>query len=67
MQIKPLTTSSDLQVQWCNAIETWQVCCTLRNIPDGIHFDVAMATFSVSTHSSTLKSLLNEHFATLKI
>ena len=67
MQIKPLTASLVVQVQLRNAIETWQVCCTLRNIPDGIHFDVAMATFSVPTHSSTLKSLLNEHFATLKI
>ena len=24
--------------------ETWQGYCTLRNIPDGTHFDVAMAT-----------------------
>ena len=43
-----------MQVQWCdhdtkssNAIETWQGCCTLWNIPDGTHFDVAMATCSV--------------------
>ena len=28
-------------------IETWQGCCTLENIPDGTHFDVAMATYSV--------------------
>ena len=47
--------SSVVQVQWCdtklrisppimNAVETWQGCCTLWNIPGGTHFDVAMAT-----------------------
>ena len=30
-----------------NAVETWQGCCILRNIQDGIHFDVTMATCSV--------------------
>ena len=44
-------TSPAVQVQWCdtklriyppisNAIETWLGCCTLRNVPDGTHFDV---------------------------
>ena len=48
-----------VQVQWCDtkvrisppimkqSIETWQGCCTLRNIPDGMQFDAAMATCSV--------------------
>ena len=29
------------------AIETWQGCCTLGNLPGGTHFDIAMATSSV--------------------
>ena len=36
-------------------IEIWQGYCTLRNIPDGTHFDVAMVTCSVSVPSA-LKS-----------
>ena len=36
-------------------IEIWQECCTLRNIPDGTHFNFAMATCSVPVPSS-LKS-----------
>ena len=38
-------------------IEIWQGYCTLRNIPDGTHFDVAMVTCSVSVPSA-LKSIL---------
>ena len=34
---------------WGNAIETWQVCCTLRNTPDGTYCDVAMVICSISS------------------
>ena len=38
-------------------METWQGYCTLRNTPDGMQFDVAMAILSVPFPSS-LKSYI---------
>ena len=31
----------------CNVIKTWQTCCTLKNTPDGAHFDIAMTANSI--------------------
>ena len=59
MQIKPLMMSSVVQVQWYDTklrisllIMKQRYCCTLRNMPDGTHFDVAMAMCSVPVPSS---------------
>ena len=45
MEVK--TQNREYLCKYRNEIETWCACYSLRNAPDGVYFDVAMATHLV--------------------